>query len=372
MHLSPLDEYPIHQEPVPIASPATSDRNFYDRSYFNVLDRAGAFMALTGIGYYPRLGVKDAYFLVRRGDTQTAVHLSDAIDDDRLNQHVNGYRLDVVDPLQELRLTLAPTEGIAADLTWRGLFPAALEQPHQMLTERRVTLQACRFAQVGSWQGWIEVDGERLTVEPDTSVGARDRSWGIRPVGETEPAGRPDAAFTGMWWLYLPLAFDDYQLFLIIQEDPDGHRSLYDCTRRWRDGRVEQLDGVRATIHYTPGTRIPYGAHVEFMNRAGDRIRLDVESKLFAPIAFGSGYGGDSTWAHGTWKGCAFAERVSFDLTDPAVLARAPFSLIDHVGSAVCTEEDGTTRRGSGLFEHAVIGPHHPSGFTDWTDVAGR
>ena len=98
-------------------------------------------------------------------------------------------------------------------------------------------------------------------------MGSRDRSWGIRPVGEPEPAGRPDTAFGGMWWLYLPLAFDDYQIFLIIQEDPDGHRSLYDCTRRWRDGRVEQLDGVRATIHYTPGTRIPHGAHVEMMNR---------------------------------------------------------------------------------------------------------
>lgn len=371
MNLSPLDEYPIHQVAAPVASPATSDRNFYDRSYFNVLDRGGAFMALTGIGYYPRLGVKDAYFLVRRGDTQTAVHFSDAIDDDRLNQNVNGYRLDVVEPLHELHLTVAETEGVSADLTWRGLFPAALEHPHEMLTERRVTLQACRFAQVGTWEGWIEVDGDRMAVEPAETVGSRDRSWGIRPVGEPEPAGRPDTAFQGMWWLYLPLAFDDFQLFLILQEDPDGRRSLYDCTRRWSDGRVEQLDGVRATIHYTPGTRIPHGAHVEFMNRVGDQIHLDITSKLFAPIAFGSGYGGDTSWAHGTWKGGPFTERVSFDLTDPAVMARAPFSLIDHVGEAVCTEPDGTTRQGAGLFEHAVIGPHFPSGFRDWTDVAG-
>lgn len=216
-----------------------------------------------------------------------------------------------------------------------------------MLTERRVTLQACRFAQVGSWQGWIDVDGERLEVDHDSSVASRDRSWGIRPVGEAEPAGRPDATFRGLWWLYLPLAFDDYQLFLILQEDPDGHRSLYDCTRRWRDGRVEQLDGVRATVEYLSGTRIPKGVHVEFMNRAGDRIRLDVESKLFAPIAFGSRYGGDSSWSHGSWKDGPFAERVSFDLSDPEVIARAPFSLIDHVGHAVCTESDGTTRQGS-------------------------
>ncbi|AVZ40797.1 MULTISPECIES: hypothetical protein [unclassified Dietzia] len=371
MTLSPLDEYPIHQTHAPVNWPATSDRNFYDRSYFNVLDREGRFMALTGIGYYPRLGVKDAYVVVRRGDTQTAVHLSDAIDDDRLTPHVGGYRLEVIEPLRELRLTLEPTEGIAADLTWRGLFPAAMEEPHSMLTDRRVTLQASRFAQLGSWDGWIEVDGERLEVTHSSSVAARDRSWGIRPVGEPEPAGRPDTAFRGMWWLYLPLAFDEYQLFLIIQEDPDGHRSLYDCTRRWRDGRVEQLDGVRVDVDYRVGTRIPTGVHVEFMNRAGDRFRLDVESKLFAPIAFGSGYGGDSSWAHGSWKGEGFTERVSFDLTDPQVMAGAAFSLIDHVGRAVCTEADGSTHEGAGLFEHGVIGPHHPSGFTDWTDGAG-
>ncbi|MEU4311143.1 hypothetical protein AB0F41_00985, partial [Nocardia sp. NPDC024068] len=51
MNLSPLDEYPIHQTPAPLTWPAGSDRNFYDRSYFNVLDRDGRFMALTGIGY---------------------------------------------------------------------------------------------------------------------------------------------------------------------------------------------------------------------------------------------------------------------------------------------------------------------------------
>ena len=31
-----------------------------------------------------------------------------------------------------------PQHLIAADLTWRGLFPAALEDPHSMLTDRRV------------------------------------------------------------------------------------------------------------------------------------------------------------------------------------------------------------------------------------------
>ncbi|EUA07080.1 hypothetical protein I553_0089 [Mycobacterium xenopi 4042] len=37
------------------------------------------------------------------------------------------------------------------------------------------------------------------------------------------------------------MAFDDFCVVLIIQEAPNGFRSLNDCTRVWRDGRVEQL-----------------------------------------------------------------------------------------------------------------------------------
>lgn len=33
--LGPVDEFPVHQVPQPIAWAGSSDRNFYDRSYFN-------------------------------------------------------------------------------------------------------------------------------------------------------------------------------------------------------------------------------------------------------------------------------------------------------------------------------------------------
>ena len=148
--LGPLDEFPVHQVPQPIAWPGSSDRNFYDRSYFNAHDRTGNIFVISGIGYYPNLGVKDAFVLVRRGDTQTAVHLSDAIDQDRLNQNVNGYRIEVIEPLHKLRLVLDETEGIAADLTWEGLFDVVQEQPHILRSGNRVTLDAQRFAQLGT------------------------------------------------------------------------------------------------------------------------------------------------------------------------------------------------------------------------------
>ncbi len=368
--IGPLDEFPLHQVPLPIGWAGSSDRNFYDRWYFNAHDRTGDIFVITGAGYYPNLGTKDAFVLVRRGTTSTAVNLGDAIDDDRLHPHVNGYRIEVVEPLQEIRLVLEETEGIAMDLTWRGSHPVLQEQPHVMRQGSRVTLDAQRFAQVGTWAGTMLVDGEQIRVDPDVWVGTRDRSWGIRPVGEAEPPGRPaDPPFEGMWWLYLPLRFDDFAIVLIIQESPDGFRTLNDCSRVWHDGRVEQLGWPQVRIAYAPGTRTPTGAEIACTTPGGSALTLEVTSLMAAPLHLGGGYGGDADWLHGMWKGPGFAERRTHDLDDPDVAARVMFGVVDHVGRAVCRE--GTSvAEGWGLFEHGALGRHDPTGFTDWFDLA--
>jgi len=369
--VGPLDEYPLHQVALPVTWAGSSDRNFYDRCYLNAHDRTGGIFVISGLGYYPNLGTKDAFVLVRRGEVQTAVHLSDAIDDDRLHQHVNGYRLEVLEPLKKLRVTLDETEGIAMDVTWEGSFDVLQEQPHVMRAGSRVTLDAQRFAQVGTWSGSISVDGEEIAMTPDRWVGTRDRSWGIRPVGEAEPAGRPtDPPFEGLWWLYVPMRFDDYAVIMIMQENPDGYRTLNDCTRIWKDGRIEQLGWPMVKIHYTSGTRIPTGASITCTTPEGKVLRLEVESLLGVPLHVGGGYGGDSGWTHGLWKGPAFSERVTYDVTDPDVAGRVMFGVIDHVGRAVCRQQGADDAEGWGLFEHGALGRHDPSGFADWFTLA--
>ena len=59
--LSPLDDYPVHQIPEPIRHVGTSDRNFYDRYYFNLHGKSDELMLVTGLGQYPNLGVTDAF-----------------------------------------------------------------------------------------------------------------------------------------------------------------------------------------------------------------------------------------------------------------------------------------------------------------------
>jgi len=369
--IGPLDEYPLHQVPLPMAWTGTGERNFYDRCYLNAHDGTGNVFFITGLGYYPNLGVKDAFALLRRrGDnpegTQTAVHLSDEIGDERLNQFVGAYRIEVTEPLRRLRLILEETEGLAFDLTWEGSFDVIREQPHVLRAGSRITLDAQRFAQVGTWEGTILADGDEITVTPDTWAGTRDRSWGIRPVGEAEPPGRPrDLSASGFWWLYVPLRFDDFAIVIIVQEEPDGFRTANDAIRVWDDGRVEQLGWPRVDITYAPGTRHPLRAVLHCTDPKGKAVTIEVETLISAALHLGAGYSGDGGWGHGQWKGAGFTERVHYDLADPAVASRVPWGVVDHAARAWC---DGA--EGRGLFEHASLGRHDPTGFASWESVA--
>jgi hypothetical protein len=276
----------------------------------------------------------------------------------------------VLDPLHSIRLA-CDADGLSADLTWQGSFPAVLEQPHLMLGGTRPTLLAQRFAQVGSWTGSISVDGAEVAVTPDVWHGTRDRSWGIRPVGDPDPAGRDaDLGSEGFWWLYCPLRFEDFALVVILQEAPDGYRTLNDAVRVFADGRVEQLGWPRVQVDYRSGSRHPLGARLGLTAPDGHPLEVEVATLTSVALHVGCGYGGDPEWAHGQWRGMDWAEVSTYDLTAEDVAARIPWGVSDHSARAVLRTPGEPDREGWGLFEHASLGRHDPTGFADWTSVA--
>ncbi len=54
--LNKLDDFPIHQTPEPIAVPATSDRNVYDRTWFKGYANDGSYYFGIGMAIYPHRG----------------------------------------------------------------------------------------------------------------------------------------------------------------------------------------------------------------------------------------------------------------------------------------------------------------------------
>ena len=60
MPISPADDLLAHQTTETFDYVFTSDRNFYDRHYFNMHASSDALFLVTGMGQYPNLGVTDA------------------------------------------------------------------------------------------------------------------------------------------------------------------------------------------------------------------------------------------------------------------------------------------------------------------------
>ncbi len=368
LEFDPLDEYPIHQIPLPMRYVGSSDRNIYDRSIFHGVDHEGEWFFMTGLGVYPNLGVIDAYVTVRHGDRQWALRTSGHRPDDKMSQQVGPYKTEVIEPFKHIHLTCDGDEhGIGLDVHYRSPFGAIPEPEHVRRTNDRLTIDASRFAGVGTWEGELRVDGQTIAITPERFTATRDRSWGVRPVGEAEPTGRP-ATFNGMWWCWVPLNFGDFAMHVILEEDSDGVRTTNMAIKVFPEEQnrpPQQLGWPVPEITYQSGTRTPTHVTIPLQERDGTMHTLEVEPVIGIPLNVGCGYNGDPDWAHGTYKGEAWTECVEYDHNDPAVKGRAFFSFADNIARATF---DG--KEGWGIFEHGLIGPHHPTGFHEYTDAA--
>ncbi|MBU3701189.1 MAG: hypothetical protein FGM58_03980 [Acidimicrobiia bacterium] len=343
------DDYPVHQSANWIAHPVTSDRNFYDRYYFNAFDIGGEFMAVFGLGQYPNLGTTDAFVTVRVGEKQYVVRSSKPLTD-RADISVGPIRIEVLEPLKRLRFVVEPNDHtVAMDMVWEGFGPA-IPEPNQFIRQgARVMFDTQRLAQMGSWSGTLVVDGTELDVAAETTWGSRDRSWGVRPVGEKEPEGIRAGTHTmgGGMWTYFPMRFEDHSIFYICSEQADGFRSLEQAERVWPDGRIEQLGRTEHEHRLVPGTRILESSTVSFPD-AG--FEIEVQSIMPNFLAIGTGYGFEEDWRHGMYQGPdTVVQGVVYDV--PAIAPMGQYAVVDH--SARFTY-DGHV--GYGLYEHAFMG----------------
>jgi hypothetical protein len=370
--LNPLDDYPVHQTPEPLAHPASGDRNVYDRYFFNGYDREGGLFFAAAMGLYPNRQVIDASFSVVRNGVQRSVFGSGRAPADRTHTAVGPVRVEVVEPLRTLRLIVdGGGHGVAADLTFTARTVAVEEPRFTRHNGTRVVMDYTRLAQWGGWSGWLDVDGERVDVSADAVVGSRDRSWGIRGVGEPE-GGAPSLQLPQFFWLWAPLNFDDVCTHFDVQELADG--------RRWHKngavipvigegdptldtaGTVEPMHDVDWSIDWEPGTRRARSASVTLIPWRADPVRIELTPLLTFQM-MGIGYF-NAEWAHGLWKGESATGGAVWKLDELDPLDMRHF----HVQQLVRAEMDGKV--GVGVLEQLVIGPHEPSGFTEFFDGA--
>lgn len=372
-----LDEYLVHQTPEPLAHVATGDRNAYDRCFLGGHDAERGLMFGLALGAYPNRRVMDAAFAVVRDGVEHVVHASRLVPADRTQMRAGPIAIEVLEPLRRLRVTVAGGDhGLAAELEFAAS-TVPIEEPRFTRREGgRLVMDYTRMTQFGAWRGWIEAAGERLEVVSERVRGVRDRSWGVRPVGEVEGGapGPPPQFF----WLWAPLQFDGWCAHLAVNEDAGGrpwHASgcvVATIDRGGTDERaVRRADEVVHRVSWRPGTRRAGPGTVLALRVPGtdaDAGTVDVVAIELEPLLdfqmWGLGYL-NFEWGHGTWQGEEAAGHASWRLDERGPLD--PRAL--HVQTLVrATTEDGET--GTGVLEQLVIGPHAPSGFTDLLDPA--
>ena len=373
MPISPMDEYLAHQTSETIDHVATSDRNFYDRYYFNCHPSSDELFLITGLGQYPNLGVTDAFVSVSVGDQHHVVRSSRELGHDRSDTSVGPLRVEIIEGLMKLRAICEPNEwGVAFDMTFTGQVPA-IEEPKTFRRQYgRITSDVTRYAQVGVWEGSLEVAGKQYAVTPDTWKGARDRSWGVRAVGEAEPPGIRVKDFMqgthGFFHQWMPMQFDDFVIKVQFDEDFAGNRLVEESVKVWNVGSEtpdEHMGRPSIDITYLPGTREIERAVLTLTQPDGSTRTVTSTPLRTLYLKAGTGYMPHEGWGHGYYQGPLKVEGMTFDIGTPE--ARAQWSGLNET---LARYELDTGEVGYGLHENMVVGVYQPHGFDSFEAVA--
>lgn len=362
--LTKADDYPVHQRPEPIACSGT-DRNFYDRYFFNAQSPCGTRFLAAALGVYPHLNVMDAAVCWMENGQQRSIFASRLLASERMDTQVGPISVEVVEPLKRLRLHLSETEGLAADLLFEGRH-APIEEPRFTWRQGpRTIMDVTRMTQNVAVSGSVTADSTR--VDTNGWRGTRDRSWGIRPIGaaDTQPAAPPIPP--QFYWLWAPINFDRHALFFHTNDDASGtpwNRSavLVDLD----SGAETKLGSPSYAMPYRPGTRRAASATL-----TGNSANGPVTVRLTPGAEFhmhGIGYGHPS-FGHGGWRGALDVQTERFD----AANADTASPLNAHLQALVAAEltlPSGAVHQGRGVLEQLFIGTHAPSNFRELFDLA--
>ncbi len=164
-------------------------------------------------------------------------------------------------------------------------------------------------------------------------------------------------------WNYAPMQFDDHSLLYMVQEEPDGKRTLSEAIRVWNDpAREPEWLGDPEYEH----TLAPGGARMilapstlHFPKAPGGAFSIRVTPLTHCFVAVGTGYGMDSDWRHGMYQGKLVVQGKEWSMQELSTWGW--FGIVDH---AARFEIVGSGKTGYGLHEHGFFGPFPKYGLT--------
>jgi hypothetical protein len=292
---------------------------------------------------------------------------------ERTEMQVGPMRIEIEAPMKRTRVVLDDNKsGISCDLVFSARSASIQEARQTLWSGTRRVMDATRFDQFGRWSGVVRHPEGEIRVDERVCLGTKDRSWGVRGVGEPESGGAPTMP-GGIFFLWAPLFWDDHISHAIFFDGMKGEAlvregivaPLYATEADVpgvEDGRDERMATARHRIKYHRGTRLAESAEIDLVGHDEKTRTISLEPILKFQMK-GLGYG-HPEWGQGMWKGDLAIGSESFDPRQLDMLDRSNI----HVQQVV-RASDGT-RTGVGVLEQICIGPYAPSGFKSFLDGA--
>jgi hypothetical protein len=278
------DELFVHQVPellprVETASPFWRESYFFD---VHSPDGRGDAVFFT-MALFPSRQHMDSIQMGRVGGEQLLGVLARSTADDPHTTAVDGARVEIVRPFEEIRLFADPDRAqIGLDLTFRArTLPYGLRRG-TLRTVDEVVWDQSHILQSGRYDGTYTVAGVVHAV--DGWIGQRDHSWGVRDHGRCP------------LWLWFQIQFDDGFLGIWHWEFENGAHVYTDGCWAGAD-RSDPVPVVDFHHDMTwigaDAAPVPYGAHGEgvtglqgtctFTLAGGRRITVEADGTFDRP-----------------------------------------------------------------------------------------
>jgi hypothetical protein len=354
--ISPQDDLFGHQLPTTFDHVGSSDPAWVERYWYSGHRvPAGDIVLDVGMGYYPNRNVMDCFAGISWKGTQHNFRASRRLRGDPLATRVGPLRVEVLAGLKQHRLVLEANEsGLTFDVVFDATMHPHEEDPHFRRRDGRVMEDMVRTGQFGRYSGWLQLNGKRVEMTPDTWFAQRDHSWGIRAQMRSDESSPPLTVYPPFFYVWCQVQFDDTALHLYAQEKSPG-RMFYLSGEIV--GPVGSADRKRPrVVDFAQDVRWKPDPLGQTLDIATFRLTMnDGTTKLLElkglPARYflkGGLYGGLNGWAHGDDRGALYKEHDVWDLGN-AEVRRVAKTLADHVIEARMDDEVGY-----GIIEYGV------------------
>ncbi len=311
------DEGFTHQITDTFAVVGTSDPAWTEKVCAMAMARDGSLQIGFGLGRYPNRDVLDGYAALSRGPEQVTVRGSRRLSTNPEVTSVGPIHYEVLEPMRSVRFRLDAndTQPLAFDWTFESVVPPQLEERTHLRDTYRVMAELVRYHQTGVAHGWIELDGARTEMSPDTWVSTRDHSWGVRydvgPPPPDKPAGSAFPAGVGFMMIWCPALLERpdgsrYALHLhfTLVEMPGFSQKSTTAGVEHPDGRVERIVDLVPELRFDPDNRRLLGGRVVGTMEDGSERPIEIEVLGDTGVQLGAGlYFGLDGHHHGEWRG---------------------------------------------------------------------